>query len=104
MTPTDGGFHHPSGATDGIDRTTGHLCRELLDFYGDVEGCNASGYTLEQVPDWPDVDWELQHDFVQWLFATDEPSLPLVARASARRRWRFTGITATTRPSWKRRS
>lgn len=52
----------------------GHLCRELLDFFGDAEGCNASGYTLEQVLGWDDEDWELQHDFIQWLFPTDEPS------------------------------
>jgi hypothetical protein len=53
----------------------GHLCRELLAFYGDEEGRTASGYTLEQILDWPDEDWELQHDFIQFLFATDEPSM-----------------------------
>ena len=53
----------------------GHLCPELLAFYGDDEGPKPSGYTLEQVLDWPDEDWELQHDFIQWLFATDEPSM-----------------------------
>src|SRR5262245_66573677 len=52
----------------------GHLCRELLAFYGD-EGVNSSGYTLEQVLAWDDEDWELQHDFIQCLFATDEPSM-----------------------------
>ena len=52
----------------------GHLCRELLAFYGD-EGCNASGYTLEQVLGWDDEDFEMQHDFIQWLFPIDEPSL-----------------------------
>jgi hypothetical protein len=52
----------------------GHLCRELLAFYGD-EGVSASGYSLEQILDWPDEDWEESHDFVQWLFPTDEPSL-----------------------------
>lgn len=51
----------------------GHLCPELLAFFGD-EGRTTSGYTLEQVLEWPDEDWELQHDFVQWLFPTDEPS------------------------------
>jgi hypothetical protein len=53
----------------------GHLCPELLAFYGEDEGTNSSGYTLEQVLGWPDEDWELQHDFIQWLFATDEPSM-----------------------------
>ncbi|MFO0799446.1 MAG: opioid growth factor receptor-related protein [Gemmataceae bacterium] len=53
----------------------GHLCPELLAFYGDDEGRTASGYTLEQILDWPDEDFEVQHDFVQWLFATDEPSM-----------------------------
>lgn len=52
----------------------GHLCRELLAFYGDDEGTNSSGYTLEQVLEWDDADFEMQHDFVQWLFPTDEPS------------------------------
>lgn len=53
----------------------GHLCAELLAFYGDDEGTNSSGYTLEQVLGWDDEDFELQHDFLQWLFATDEPSM-----------------------------
>lgn len=53
----------------------GHLCPELLAFYGEDEGTNSSGYTLQQILDWPDEDWEEQHDFVQWLFATDEPSM-----------------------------
>lgn len=52
----------------------GHLCPELLAFYGD-EGRSGSGYTLEQILDWPDEDWEEVHDFVQWLFATEEPSM-----------------------------
>ena len=52
------------------------LCKKNgLAFYGDDEGPNSSGYTLEQVLGWPDEDWELQHDFIQWLFATDEPSM-----------------------------
>jgi hypothetical protein len=53
----------------------GHLCRELLAFYGDEEGCTASGYTLEQILDWPDVDWEEAHDVVHWVFATDQESM-----------------------------
>jgi hypothetical protein len=53
----------------------GHSCAELLAFYGDEEGRTASGYTLEQVLGWDDEDWELQHDFIQWLFATNEPSM-----------------------------
>jgi hypothetical protein len=53
----------------------GHLCRELLAFFGDEEGRSCSGYTLEQILDWPDEDWEEQHDFIQFLFPTDEPSM-----------------------------
>jgi hypothetical protein len=53
----------------------GHLCLELLAFCSDGEGTNSSGYTLEQVLGWPDEDWEEQHDFIQWLFPTDGPSL-----------------------------
>lgn len=53
----------------------GRLCPELLAFYGDDEGPNSSGYTLEQVLGWPDEDFEVQHDFVQWLFPTGEPSM-----------------------------
>lgn len=52
----------------------GHLCPELLAFYGDDEGPNSSGYTLEQALAWDDEDWESQHDFIQFLFPTDEPS------------------------------
>ena len=53
----------------------GHLCAELLPFDGEDEGRTASGYTLEQILDGSDEDWERQHDFIQWLFATDEPSM-----------------------------
>lgn len=53
----------------------GRLCPELLAFYGDEEGRTASGYTLDAILGWPDEDWELQHDFVQWLFATDQESM-----------------------------
>lgn len=52
----------------------GHLCPELLAFYGE-DGPNPSGYTLEQVLWWSDEDWEEQHDFIQFLFPTDEPSM-----------------------------
>lgn len=53
----------------------GHLCPELLAFYGEDEGRNCSGYTLEQILNWDNDDWEGQHDFIQWLFPTDEPSM-----------------------------
>jgi hypothetical protein len=52
----------------------GHLCPELLAFYGDDDGQSGSGYTLDAILDWPDEDWEHQHDFIQFLFPTDEPS------------------------------
>jgi Opioid growth factor receptor (OGFr) conserved region len=51
------------------------LTAEFLAFYGEDEGRNGSGYTLEQILAWDNEDWEHQHDFVQWLFATDEPSM-----------------------------
>lgn len=68
----------------------GRLTAELLAFYGDDEGRTASGYTLEQVLAWPDEDWELQHDFIQWLFATDQesmfnPDAPVLDAATAAR-------------------
>lgn len=53
----------------------GHLCRELLAFYGDDEGYTVSSYTLEQILNWPDEEWEERHDYVQWAFPTDEPSM-----------------------------
>lgn len=68
----------------------GRLTSELLAFYGDDEGRTASGYTLEQVLDWPDEDWESQHDFIQWVFATDQesmfnPDAPVLDAATAAR-------------------
>ena len=53
----------------------GRLTAELLAFYGDEGGRTTSGYTLGQVLGWPDGEWEDRHDFIQWVFPTDEPSM-----------------------------
>lgn len=55
-------------------QSAGRLTAELLNFYGDEEGRTSSGYTLEQILDWPDTEWEFHHDFIQWLFPTDQES------------------------------
>ncbi len=52
----------------------GRLNSELLAFYGD-KGHTPSGYTREQVLGWPDRDWEIHHDFIQWIFPTDQASM-----------------------------
>lgn len=38
------------------------------------DGKNASGYTLEDILLWDDDSWEMEHDFIQWLFPTDRES------------------------------
>ena len=53
----------------------GRLTAEWLAFYGDDGGRTPSGYTLRQVLEWPDGEWEDRHDFIQWVFPTDEPSM-----------------------------
>ena len=45
---------------------------ELLKFYRDE--ANASGYTWAEVIAWEDGELEAVHDFIQWLFPTDERS------------------------------
>jgi hypothetical protein len=54
---------------------SGRLTAEWLAFYGDDGGRTPSGYTLRQVLEWPDGEWEDRHDFIQWVFPTDEPSM-----------------------------
>lgn len=39
------------------------------------EAPNSDGRWLEEIWSWPDEDWELEHDFIQWLFPLDEPSM-----------------------------
>jgi hypothetical protein len=53
----------------------GAFGRELLAFYGEDDGPAANGYTREQILGWSDADWESEHDFIQWLFPTDVPSM-----------------------------
>ncbi len=38
-------------------------------------GKTASGYTFDQLHKWSDDDWENHHDFIQWLFPLNEPSV-----------------------------
>ena len=45
---------------------------ELQKFYRDE--ANASGYTWSLVMAWDDGELEAVHDFIQWLFPTDERS------------------------------
>lgn len=45
---------------------------EILKFYRDQP--NASGYTWSEVMGWDDERWEVTHDFIQWVFPTDEVS------------------------------
>ncbi|VTS05461.1 opioid growth factor receptor-related protein [Tuwongella immobilis] len=52
----------------------GAFAEMWLAFYGEAGGPNASGYSLEQILAWSNDDWEFQHDFIQWLFPTNEPS------------------------------
>lgn len=46
----------------------------ILDFYLDDEGTTSDGYTLEQIRGWGDDDYELEKNYVQWLFPTPEES------------------------------
>jgi hypothetical protein len=46
----------------------------IVDFYGDDEGTTTDGYTLEQIWGWDDDDYELEKNYVQWLFPTPKES------------------------------
>jgi hypothetical protein len=50
----------------------GHM-HNLISFYL-KESPNSDGRYLEEIWEWPDADWELQHDFIQWLFPLEQPS------------------------------
>lgn len=63
---------------------------ELIKFYRDEP--NHSGYTWSYVMSWDDRDWDLIHDFVQWVFPTDEasefnPEAPVLDKRDAARFW-----------------
>jgi hypothetical protein len=45
---------------------------DIIKFYSDEP--NPSGYTWTYVMSWSDDDLETIHDFIQWLFPTDERS------------------------------
>ena len=45
---------------------------DITKFYRDE--ANPSGYTWTEVMSWSDDDLERVHDFIQWLFPTDERS------------------------------
>ena len=45
----------------------------LISFY--LKDCpNLDGRWLEELWGWPDEDWEMFHDFIQWLFPLDRAS------------------------------
>lgn len=64
-----------------------HGISEIEKFY--IEGCpNAVGYTLEYILNQSDSWLEQKHDYIQWLFPTDQPSqfnlkAPVVSQKSA---------------------
>jgi hypothetical protein len=45
----------------------------LISFYL-KESPNSDGRWLEELWRWPDEDWEMYHDFIQWLFPLDRAS------------------------------
>jgi hypothetical protein len=45
----------------------------LISFYL-KESPNSDGRWLEEIWEWPDEDWEFEHDFIQHLFPLDTPS------------------------------
>ena len=58
----------------------------VLDFYLEDEGKTSDGYTLEQVWQWSDNDYELEKNYVQWLFPTPKesdfnPDAPVLSEA-----------------------
>lgn len=57
------------------DQSIGRFGPELLAFYGEEDGPAGNGYTRKQLLAWSDADWEREHDFIQWLFPTDQDSL-----------------------------
>lgn len=46
---------------------------QLVDFYRGQE-VDTEGRRLEDIWDWSDREFELVHDFIQWLFPLPEPS------------------------------
>jgi hypothetical protein len=46
---------------------------DLISFYL-KESPNSDGRWLEEIWAWSDEDWELEHDFIQHLFPTDQAS------------------------------
>ena len=45
---------------------------QILDFL--EQKPDSNGRMLQEIWHWRDSMWESQHDFIQWLFPTDEPS------------------------------
>ena len=51
----------------------------IIDFHGyetgDVESPHPNGYThWDIVRNWTDIQWEVRHDFIQWIFPLKEAS------------------------------
>ena len=59
--------------------------RTLLAFYRG-EAHNSSDHSFQAILDWPDDTWEHVHDFIQWVFPTDQrsafnPNAPVLSPA-----------------------
>lgn len=48
---------------------------ELIDFYKDRGNARGAGTFQQMVDCWNDEMWELNHDFIQWLFPLVNPSM-----------------------------
>lgn len=48
---------------------------ELIDFYKDRGNARGAGTFHQMVECWDDQMWELNHDFIQWLFPLVNPSM-----------------------------
>ena len=47
--------------------------KNIITFYL-KESPDSEGRWLEEILQWPDDQWEFNHDFIQWLFPLDQPS------------------------------
>lgn len=46
---------------------------QIIEFYREERG-NNNGDTLEEILNWPDGALEVDHDYIQWLFPSNEQS------------------------------
>lgn len=45
----------------------------IVEFYGGA-GRDGAGRTVDEILRWPDLELEVVHDYIQWLFPLPEPS------------------------------